>query len=151
MSRDTGDGQIVNQFAHPNTNAEYRPQYDTLTWRFHIGAMTYPDYPVQNAAETFYHLQKTMNMQHAPDGVSFLPASWMNNNFVICQDLERGAVGLGGGAEFTGTSTRGGETIRFEVSHINAPDDASVPQKVYLHLQVSLIVNIGLSGVELFE
>ena len=151
LSTDTGDGQIVNDFAHPNASPAYRAQYDTLTWRFHIGSETMPDYPVQNAAETFYHLQKAMNMQHAPDGVSLLPPSWMSDSFVICQDLERAAVGLGGGAEFTGMSTRGGETIRFEVSHINSPDAASVPQKAYLHLQVSFIVNIGLSGVELFE
>ena len=146
MSTDAGDGTEVTQFMHP-MGTPWNPVEDTLEWHFIVGAHRYPQYDVKSLAESAYHLRKTLNMEMADEAWSFAPEAFHNDKFIMAYDAEKAAIGPGGGAEFSGLSTRGGELIRFEAKGLTG----DIPTKHFLFLQVSLIANVSLAGVELYE
>ena len=146
MSLDAGDGTDVQIFMHPMGDA-WDAAKDTLEWHYIVGAHRYPQYDVKSLAEAAYHLRKTLNQEMADESWSFPPAAFHSDRFVMAYDAEKAAIGPGGGAEFSGLSTRGGELIRAEVKGING----NQPVKFYMFLQLSLIANVGLAGVELYE
>ena len=146
MSPDAGDGSEITAFMHPMGNA-WDATKDTLEWHFIVGAHRYPQYDVKSVAESAYHLRKTLNMEMADEAWSIPPAEFHNTKFIMAYDAEKAAIGPGGGAEFSGLSTRGGELIRFEAKGING----DAPVKFFMFLQTSLIVNVGLAGCELYE
>ena len=111
LSADAGDGSEVTSFMHPMGDV-WDATKDTVEWHFIVGAHRYPQYDVKGLSESAYHLRKTLNMEMADEAWSFLPDAFHNDKFIMAYDAEKVAIGPGGGAEFSGLSTRGGELIR---------------------------------------
>ena len=88
---------------------------------------------------------------HSREGPSFDEKDFTLSRFFMCFDCEKAAAGPGGGAEFTGMSTRGGETLRFEGKQLTTSDADTAPKKFYMHLHVNVILNLKLEGAELFD
>ena len=92
-----------------------------------------------------------MNTYASIDGMSISEQEYYSNKFIIALDTEKAAVGPGGGGSFSGMSTRGGETLRIEVKHINAPTANEAPNRIYVTLHHDVLVNIKLEGVEVMD
>ena len=92
-----------------------------------------------------------MNTYASIDGMSISEAEYYSDKFIIGIDTERCSIGPGGGAEFRGMSTRGGETLRIEMKHINAPSANEAPNKMFVTLHQDVLVNIKLEGVEVMD
>ena len=76
---------------------------------------------------------------------------YYSNKFIICLDTEKVSIGPGGGAAFTGLSTRGGETLRIEMKHINAPTANEAPNKILVTLHHDVICELRLEGVSVLD
>jgi hypothetical protein len=150
-ANDGNDAQLATAFSHPTRSTTYVPSQDTMEWTVHVGARKWPSYPVRSVAESAYHLLKALNLTSAHEGLGFDPSEFTNSKFFAALDMEKASTGPGGGAEFTGLSTRGGETIRFEVKGINASAANDAPNKCFISLQHSVICVIKAEGVEVFD
>ena len=142
----------VNDFACPHSYGDnYVFDRDTMEFQMQVGTEVMPQYPIRSLAEFYYHLEKSMNTFASIDGMSISEQEYRSNKFIIGMDTEKAAVGPGGGAAFSGLSTRGGETLRLEIKHINAPSANEAPNKIYVTLHHDVLVNIRLEGVEILD
>ena len=57
-----------------------------------------------------------------------------------------------GGAAFTGMSTRNaGDTLRFAFENVSPRNAAAVPQRMYITLQMDLVIELRSEGVVLLD
>ena len=63
-------------------------------------------------------------------------------------DLEKAAIGSGGGASFTGVNTRGGEAVVLTVSGLQ---QTAAPNQIFLYVHSDMILNATANGCEVLE
>ena len=142
----------VNDFACPHSYADHEQfDRDTMEFQLQVGTEVMPTYPIRSIAEFFDHLETCMNTYASIDGMSMSEHEYYSNKFIIGIDTEKASIGAGGEAAFTEMSTRGGETLRVEMKHINSPTANEAPNKIYFTIHHDVLVNIRLGGCEVLD
>jgi len=150
MATINDDGTQSYQWFHPIDAAQYNPDRDTLQWQYMVGSRSMPDHACRSVAESAMHLLKSLNLTAAEEGLGHKPEEFYSNKFFMAYDCERAATGPGGGAAYSGLSTRGGETIRLEVKGINT-GNGNAPTRCWVTIHHEILVNIKLDSVEVFD
>lgn len=120
---------------------------DTYQWQLQIGGKCWPQQPCRGISETYFRLRQCLD--HTEAGwTSILPSQYRTVLFFNGVDLEKAAIGSGGGASFTGVNTRGGESVCLTVSGL--PQTAA-PNQIFLYIHADIILNATANGCEILE
>ena len=147
VNRDTNYTDAANFL----TTRKYIRLYDTareLYYQIQIGSSLYPQYECRSVAESWYHLSSTLKHQNTNEhGFDISSDAYNNHTYIIGQNFEKVA-----GAEFTGINTRAGDLCTIKLKNMT-PDVDSVnrPSKVYVTTLGTLIMNIGDTGIQVFD
>jgi hypothetical protein len=140
----------------------YNPKYGEK-WRFQMttGSLVFPDLPMTSSQEAWYQLSKTLGMHSSLDGTS-IGSEWLGTNYIIALDMEKMNSSPGGGANFTGLSTRNaGDTIRFAFDNVtprtNVDNNRKVrsvaawPTRMFTTIHMDLVLELRAEGCILLD
>jgi len=136
-----------NDFYHPMTlgGGPYNPDFELTSIQMQLGSKMFPEYPMSSAQECFYQLRKTMGVENSNfHSLDITPYEYTNHKFVIAFDCEKNL-----GSAFTGINTKSGSLLTVKLK--SSVDSAVMPDTMYVTLHFDSILQIGDSGVQVFE
>ena len=136
-----------NDFLHPMTfgGGAHAPDFELTSIQMQLGSKMFPEYPMASAQECFYQLRKTMGVENSNfHSLDITPYEYINHKFVIAFDCEKNL-----GSAFTGINTKAGSLLTVKLK-TSAPD-TSMPDTMYVTLHFDSILQIGDSGIQVFE
>ena len=136
-----------NDFFHPMTfgGGKYNPDYELTSIQMQLGSKMFPEYPMSSAQECFYQLRKTMGVENSNfHSLDITPYEYTNHKFVIAFDCEKNL-----GSAFTGINTKAGSLLTVKLK--SSADAADMPDTMYVTLHFDTILQIGDSGIQVFE
>ena len=120
-----------------------------LEYQIQIGSILMPQYPSRSLAEAFYRLKQCVygasNNFHA---ISFSEKEYRTDKFIIGQDCERVPD-----AGFTGINSKAGDllTVRMKAVNPSVLTNADMPGLMHIVLRSDNIMEIGATGVQVFD
>jgi len=118
----------------------------TMSWSLQIGPKTYPEgQPCGNLAETFSLLKQTIGTyDESIRTISIHDATYRDTSFVLGVPLQTVV-----GASFSSVNTRSGDLVVFTAKNLN--QFAKQAGRVFVHMVAETIVEIGESGVQVYD
>ena len=110
----------------------------------------YPEYQISSLSEAFYRLRLALGKVTGDETLSITCGQFRNYRHIIAIDVEKTAVALGGGASFSGVSTRGGELLTADFKNYGTTT-AQAPTQTYVHLHYDALINIRVDGCEILD
>ena len=142
----------TNLFWHPMsgtynaTTGQYAPAYDSskeLSFTLQIGSNKFPEYPIQNAAEAYYQLRKSLGIHgSAFHSINIKGNEFITNMFVLGTDTEKILS-----AAFSGYNTKSGDLITLALENNGLANG----DRIHSVLHYDAILNIRDSGVEMLD
>ena len=136
-----------NDFFHPMTfgGGSYNPEYEITSIQMQLGSKMFPEYPMASAQECFYQLRKTMGVENSNfHSLDITPFEFTNHKFVIAFDCEKNL-----GSAFTGINTKAGSLLTVKLK--SSVPSANMPDTMFVTLHYDSILQIGDSGIQVFE
>jgi hypothetical protein len=117
-----------------------------LGYQIQLGSKLYPEMRTTSNSEAWYYLSKTLKHQNTNEhGFQIEPHAYYNHEFIIGQNFEKVE-----GASFTGINTKMGDLMTIKLYN-NAADNAIMPNKMFIVLVADQIMNIGDTGIQVFD
>ena len=138
-----------NDFFHPMTytNGPYNPDYEINSIQMQLGSKMFPEYPMASAQECFYQLRKCMGVENSNfHSLDITPYEYTNHKFVIAFDCEKNL-----GSAFTGINTKAGSLLTVKLKTASTLPTGANPDTMYVTLHFDSILQIGDSGIQVFE
>ena len=143
-----GSGATLDQNNFFTTRSFARSYNSTneLGYQIQLGSKLYPEMRTTSNSEAFYYLAKTLKQQNTIEhGFQIEPHAYYNHEFIIGQNFEKVE-----GASFTGINTKMGDLMTIKLFN-NSPVPAIMPTKIFVTLVGDLIMNIGDTGIQVFD
>ncbi len=148
-----------NMFTHPMVKKNpvtlgagdfrvYDNDYE-LEYQLQLGSLLFPQYPCRSLAESFYRLKQCVygasNNFHA---ISFSEKEYRTDKFIIGVDMERIPE-----AGFTGINSKAGDLLSIRIKAVNPSvlTNANMPSLMHIVLHSDNIMEIGATGVQVFD
>ena len=118
----------------------------TMSWSLQIGPKTYPEgQPSSNIAETFSLLKQTIGTyDESIRTISIHDANYRNDQFVVGVPLQTVV-----GQAFSSVNTRSGDLVVFTAKNLD--QYARQAGRIFVHMVAETIVELGESGVQLYD
>jgi hypothetical protein len=155
MANSSKAGQLTVDFLKGNDPSTKRQQrylqrtynpLNELSYHIQLGNQLFPEYPCDKNSQAFYHLCKTLKHQNTPfSSIKIQGNQYFNHTFIIGQNFERVE-----GAKWSGINTKGGDlmNIKIKTPTVSANDR---PDRMIITLAADVIINIGNTGVQVFD
>jgi hypothetical protein len=119
-----------------------------LYYQIQIGSALYPQYECRSVSESWYHLASTLKHQNNNKaGLNIEADAYYNHTYIIGQNFEKVS-----GAEFTGINTRAGDLCTIKLKNMTPEaNSANRPNKIFVTMLGTQIMNIGDTGIQVFD
>jgi hypothetical protein len=136
---------------------EYNSKTDVIA-QCQIGNVQYPEQPITNSQQTFYHLRKAINVGDSNYSVDILDREYRSHKFIMAFGFQKAPD-----VSFSGNNTNAGDTVVLKFRNVvhYKPDgsvwsvggDASVSYADFIHvtMEYDAVLSITANGVTLLD